>query len=73
MDLWDGSRVMHRDSDDPMEIEVQEAIARLIIEQNNLDLEMAHYNADKAICDLLSCLGYDDVVKEWEKVGKWYA
>lgn len=25
------------------------------------------------LCDLLSVLGYGDVVDEWNKVGKWYA
>lgn len=51
----------------------KEAIAKLIVEQNNPDTEMAHYNADEAICTLLSDLGYEDVVREWDKVRKWYA
>lgn len=51
----------------------KEAIAKLIVEQNNADTEMAHYNADEAICTLLSDLGYEDVVREWGKVRKWYA
>lgn len=59
--------------DEHDELEAQEAIVKLIIEQSNLDTEMAHVNADEAICALLSSIGYEDVVKEWEKVSKWYS
>lgn len=34
---------------------------------------MAHVNADDILCDLLKLLGYEDVVVEYNKIGKWYA
>jgi len=49
------------------------AIELLKTEQNNRDLEMAHYNADDVLCELLKALGYAEVVDEWAKVDKWYA
>lgn len=50
-----------------------EAILILQQEQKNDDTECAHGNADQVLCDLLSELGYDDVVAEYSKVHKWYA
>lgn len=41
--------------------------------QSNSDIEAAHNQADKILCDLLNSLGYDDVVKEFENLEKWYA
>lgn len=41
--------------------------------QSNPDKEAAHSQADKILCDLLNSLGYDDVVKEFENLEKWYA
>lgn len=41
--------------------------------QSNPDKEVAHNQADKILCDLLNWLGYDDVVKEFENLEKWYA
>ncbi len=35
--------------------------------------ESAHQAADRVLCDLLSALGYGDVVEEWPRVGRWYA
>jgi len=37
------------------------------------DVENDHLEADNLLCELLTRLGYSDVVKEWEKVYKWYA
>lgn len=37
------------------------------------DIEMAHVRADDALCELLNCLGYDDVTDIFEKIPKWYA
>jgi hypothetical protein len=51
----------------------QKAIKELKDQQANGDTEMAHGEADRILCDLLTALGYKDVVDEWEKVGKWYA
>lgn len=49
------------------------AVERLRKWQQEGDYEMAHSEADAIICELLRTLGYDDVVEEWHKVGKWYA
>jgi hypothetical protein len=51
----------------------QKAIDELKIAQGNGDTEAAHSSADEVLCRLLSALGYQDVVDEWEKVDKWYA
>lgn len=32
-----------------------------------------HEKADKVLCDLLKEIGYDDVVKEYRKIRKYYA
>ena len=37
------------------------------------DTEADHSTADNILCELLSSLGYQDVVDAWEKVNKWYA
>ena len=52
---------------------VNEAIERLKALQDNDDIEAAHSYADEILCDLLTDLGYQCVVSEWEKVPKWYA
>jgi len=36
------------------------------------DTEAAHVGADKVLVELLEELGYSDVVKEYNKVPKWY-
>lgn len=40
---------------------------------DNRDFESAHVDADNVLCELLTALGYEEVVAEYEKVGKWYA
>lgn len=37
------------------------------------DTEVDHSEADKALILFLNSLGYTKIVKEWEKVKKWYA
>jgi hypothetical protein len=40
------------------------------------DEEVAHWNADQILCELIRKLcGEDgeDIVEEWEKIDKWYA
>ena len=49
------------------------AIAKLEECQSNRDTEKAHGDADDVLCELLTELGYDDVVSEYHKVKKWYA
>lgn len=51
----------------------EEAIEELKKAQVNHDTEIAHVEADDVLCQLLTALGCADVVKEYEKVGKWYA
>lgn len=51
----------------------EEAIIELRQCQSNFDTEAAHVDADGVLTDLLTSLGYQDVVAEWEKVDKWYA
>jgi len=36
------------------------------------DLEQAHIDADKVLCDLLAALGFKDVVAEFEAIDKYY-
>jgi hypothetical protein len=50
----------------------QIAIERLK-EADLLDTELGHIKADEILCDLLKSLGYEDVVVEFNKIGKWYA
>ena len=37
------------------------------------DTEEAHVEADRALCDFLRQIGFDDVVEEYHKIAKWYA
>lgn len=52
----------------------EEALADLkAAADQNGDIEAAHADADTILCQLLTTLGYADVVEAWEKVEKWYA
>ena len=52
----------------------EEAIKSLNdIEKLRGDPENWHLAADYVLCELLTSLGYQDVVDAWEKVEKWYA
>lgn len=51
----------------------EEAIEKLRALQTSHDPESDHSEADKVICDLLTSLGYEDVVCEYDHVDKWYA
>lgn len=37
------------------------------------DTEQDHIDADKLLCELLSKLGYNEVVEKFESLRKWYA
>ena len=52
---------------------VEEAIRKLKQCQGSGDTEMQHSDADDILCELLSRLGYQEVVAEWQAVNKWYA
>lgn len=51
----------------------EQAITELKKWQVDGDTEAAHWEADKVLCRLLTALGCQDVVAEWEKIDKWYA
>lgn len=52
---------------------VQSTKLRLQEAQKDWDQENAHIEGDKALCDLLKGFGFNDVVKEFEDINKWYA
>ncbi|WP_181181954.1 MULTISPECIES: hypothetical protein [unclassified Mesorhizobium] len=51
----------------------EEATKRLRELQGSGDTEGAHSQADQVLCDLLTELGFAEVVEEWQEVPKWYA
>jgi hypothetical protein len=51
----------------------ERALAELKGFQGDGDIEIAHSRADDVLCKLLTALGYEDVVREYDKVPKWYA
>lgn len=55
--------------------DVQEYIElmRAAVEKSNENEEIGHNMADGILRDFLTELGYEDLVKEWDNVKKWYA
>jgi hypothetical protein len=51
----------------------EEALEELAEIKKDTDTEVAHIDADDVLCQLLSDLGYDDVVMAYRQIGKWYA
>lgn len=51
----------------------KECVKKLKAAQQNCDVESAHAAADAALCKLLEDLGFKAIVKEYDKVDKWYA
>ena len=51
----------------------EEALEELAEIKQNKDKETAHIDADGVLCQMLSDLGYDDVVKAYHDISKWYA
>ena len=45
---------------------VQEALKRLRKAQTNGDPKIVHVQADKVLCDLLACLGLEDVIVQYK-------
>ena len=43
------------------------------VERSRTDEESAHYVADGLLCDLLTELGYERLVKAFNDVRKWYS
>jgi hypothetical protein len=56
-----------------MDVDREKALFMLAAALKNNDIEVAHSDADQVLCDLLTSLGYEDVVEIWDRVGKWYA
>jgi hypothetical protein len=50
-----------------------ETLEALLKCQNSGDPEAAHSKADLILCEFLCTLGYDNIVKEYNKVEKWFA
>jgi len=46
---------------------------RMEVINENFDIEEAHGDADKLMCDLLDSLGYDGGVEIFRRMEKWYA
>ena len=55
------------------EVIIKEAIEKMKECVNNGDTEVAHINADAVLCNVLTQLGYKELVDLYEKVKKWYA
>lgn len=51
----------------------EEALEELKVIAKDTDTEVAHVDADDVLCQLLSDLGYNDVVMAYRQIGKWYA
>lgn len=49
------------------------AIQKLKELQKSEETDQAHADADRILCDLLISLGYEDVIKEYKAIEKWYA
>ena len=62
-------------SDLEIKIDREKALLALsdALELGKGDPEIAHVNADEVLCELLTSLGFSDVVEEFKKVPKWYA
>lgn len=56
-----------------MKYSKDKAIAELKAMNNAGDPEINHRNADNVLCELLTELGFDDVVYEFKRIDKWYA
>lgn len=51
---------------------IRRAVERLS-DVKDFDTERAHSEADETLCDVLTSLGYEEIVEAWRKVDKWYA
>lgn len=52
---------------------IKEAVEKMKECVNNGDTEVAHLDADAVLCDVLTQLGYKELVDVYNQVGKWYA
>lgn len=45
---------------------------KLLDQVANGEYDDAHYKADQLLVEILDLLGYEELTKIYEKVGKWY-
>ena len=43
------------------------------LSKNDNDIEINHITADNILCEVLKLLDCDEIVKEYDKISKWYA
>ena len=55
------------------EVIIKEAIEEMKKLVNSGDTEVAHIEADNILCDVLTHLGYKELVDVYNQVRKWYA
>ena len=49
-------------------------LKRMLKETSNDDTEIAHSNADDILCEILQKIGgFDEILKAYDSVTKWYA
>lgn len=53
----------------------QQAIEELqaIVNKDDEDYDSGHEAADEILCQLLKHLGYEEIVKVYYEIGKWYS
>ena len=51
----------------------EDAVKQLKELQGIGDTESSHIMADEVLCQLLTSLGFEDVVSEYNKIDMWYA
>ena len=76
VDLWDvkltnNEITIQMDKKGLTHTEALEALKKL--PTSSIDAEDEHGAGDQILCDLLTHLGYTDVVEAWERLEKWYA
>ena len=52
---------------------LQEFIEKMQEYVSSDDPESAHIDADHLLCELLTKLGYENLVQKYDEVTKWYA
>lgn len=52
----------------------KEYLDRLLeLGEDHFDIEGAHHEGDRILCDILQLLGYYDIVSAYYKIDKWYS
>ena len=72
-DLIEESPVEQKEPETPESWTLANNAINALKEAVGHDREQAHLSADAILCDLLQSLGYGAVVKEYNKIEKWYA